>query len=400
MPDRLSDLIITRVAFVPKGDNPAADVVLWKGNPDSSEVSTPAVIGGRSRVKKCPFCGSTYAKAAVNSKTELCAHQAYEVLIKRTFTAQQRRDLEAKGQAMKGGAYPIENAGDIKAAVSSIGRGGASSAAIKAHIIKVARKLGLTSALPKTWGVTKTSWMDAPRRDRLGAAVAALVATDGPGRKEDVVADDTGKESFTLPDDTPEEVKKHVEELEAERSTLEEKVTELEAAAKVEETVDSNADPIEAALAKSDLDAGTRAALEAAKLAKADSETAKAEVEKLRAEGDLRDAVEKARVWKHLTAKPEDFGPMLASLRKHDAAMADEVERVMTSADNIAGEALREIGKDGGEVGGDAMEKLKAMAAELAKTDHISEAIAFTKVVETEEGKKLHEEYAKEVREG
>ena len=425
MSDRLSDLIITRVAFVPKGDNPGAHVALWKSaidkdNPTVADSHVDAVIGGKGKIvtpalQKCPGCGknvSTRKKVCPYCGTSMSAvkkaSDEYDALIKRTFTAQQRKDLAAKGLAMKDGSYPIENASDLSNAVSSMGRGNAASSTIKSHIIRVARKLGLTASLPKDWGVTKESWMAARPRDRLRAAVLAMAGADGAGRKEAVVTDTAKQgEGFTLPDDTPEEVRKHVEQLEA-------RVTELQGKDPAPAPTPAPTpggpnspspgnppvDPIEAALAKEDLDADTRTALEMAKAARSDSEVAKAEVEKLRAEGELRVAVEKASGWKNLTAKPETFGPMLAKLRKDDPATADEVERVLTSANAIASEAMREIGKDGGRAGGDAMEKLKAIAAEIAKSQGIPESVAFVKATETEEGKRLHEEYAKEVAEG
>lgn len=72
-----------------------------------------------------------------------------------TFTAKQRRQLAASGAAMDDGSYPIRNGGDLDHAVKAIGRGSGSHAAIRAHIIKRAKALGLTSQLPADWNAGK-----------------------------------------------------------------------------------------------------------------------------------------------------------------------------------------------------------------------------------------------------
>lgn len=75
----------------------------------------------------------------------------YIALIKRTFTAEQRRHAASSGAAMPGGRYPIENVEDLHNAIHAIGRGSGSHAAIRAHIISRARALGATDQLPDDW---------------------------------------------------------------------------------------------------------------------------------------------------------------------------------------------------------------------------------------------------------
>lgn len=77
-------------------------------------------------------------------------------VLKRHFTAEQRRQLAANGKAMPGGRYPIENGEDLSNAVHALGRGKGSHSAIKQHIIKRAKALGLTAQLPEGWMKTKT----------------------------------------------------------------------------------------------------------------------------------------------------------------------------------------------------------------------------------------------------
>lgn len=72
-------------------------------------------------------------------------------LRERQFSAKQRKQLAKNGAAMPDGGYPIANAGDLDNAVKAIGRGKGDHAAIKAHIVKRAKALGLTKSLPADW---------------------------------------------------------------------------------------------------------------------------------------------------------------------------------------------------------------------------------------------------------
>jgi hypothetical protein len=70
-------------------------------------------------------------------------------LAKRTFTAQQRRDLAAQGQALDDGSYPIETAEDLHNAASLARSGHGNVAGAKRLIAKMARKLGVPNPLKK-----------------------------------------------------------------------------------------------------------------------------------------------------------------------------------------------------------------------------------------------------------
>ena len=65
-------------------------------------------------------------------------------------TASRKHDA-ATGAAMPGGRYPIENEADLHKAIHAVGRGGGSHDAIRAHIIRRARSLGASSAIPDNW---------------------------------------------------------------------------------------------------------------------------------------------------------------------------------------------------------------------------------------------------------
>ena len=74
-----------------------------------------------------------------------------EAAIKAKFTADQRREMAANGEAMKDGSYPINDGADLENAIHAIGRGNDSHAAIRAHITRRAKALGLSDKLPEAW---------------------------------------------------------------------------------------------------------------------------------------------------------------------------------------------------------------------------------------------------------
>jgi ATP-dependent protease ClpP protease subunit len=62
------------------------------------------------------------------------------------------RDRMAKsGEAMPDGSYPIADEEDLDNAIRAVGRGGADHDTIRAHIIKRAAALGLSSKVPDNW---------------------------------------------------------------------------------------------------------------------------------------------------------------------------------------------------------------------------------------------------------
>lgn len=105
------------------------------------------------------------------------------VLYKRDVSAEQRQKLADEGKAMPDGSYPIATAADLKNAVQSFGRAN-NPAAVKAHIKRRAKALGMVDALPKEWSVSKREDLQnlAPtllvKMDGMAASFAAIVGTD------------------------------------------------------------------------------------------------------------------------------------------------------------------------------------------------------------------------------
>lgn len=79
------------------------------------------------------------------------------------FSTEKRQKLAKQGKAMPakngGGGFPIENEQDLKNAIRAFGRAKDKPAA-KAHIIRRAKALKLTSKLPKAWNVSTAALED------------------------------------------------------------------------------------------------------------------------------------------------------------------------------------------------------------------------------------------------
>jgi hypothetical protein len=71
-------------------------------------------------------------------------------LEKREFSTDERKKLADEGLALPDGSYPIKTVADLKNAIQSYGRA-TNKAAVKAHIIKRAKALGVSDQLPETW---------------------------------------------------------------------------------------------------------------------------------------------------------------------------------------------------------------------------------------------------------
>lgn len=98
-------------------------------------------------------------------------------LVKRKFSAKERKHLASTGAAMADGSYPIENEADLKNAVHAYGR--SPDEATKNHIISRAKALKLTNLLPADWpGSTKEekTVMDQDLQKRMAAAHKASLA--------------------------------------------------------------------------------------------------------------------------------------------------------------------------------------------------------------------------------
>jgi ATP-dependent protease ClpP protease subunit len=67
------------------------------------------------------------------------------------YNADDRKRMASSGHAMPDGSYPIADEEDLGNAIHAVGRGGSDHDAIRAHIIKRAEALGLSSRIPDNW---------------------------------------------------------------------------------------------------------------------------------------------------------------------------------------------------------------------------------------------------------
>jgi hypothetical protein len=99
--------------------------------------------------------------------------------------SQEKRDkAEEAGHAMPGGRYPIETAEDLDNAIAAVGRAGGPEGteedrnAVRRHIIKQAKRLGLEDKIPDTWNADGTLNTDkaATHADALQDELDGLLA--------------------------------------------------------------------------------------------------------------------------------------------------------------------------------------------------------------------------------
>lgn len=106
----------------------------------------PEATPAESAAGRTPISESV--DAAVEAVTE-------EVPDGEAYSAKQKQAMAAKGQAMKNASgdpsYPIKSKADLRKAIRAVGRGGADHDKIRAHIVKRAKALGLTSMIPDNW---------------------------------------------------------------------------------------------------------------------------------------------------------------------------------------------------------------------------------------------------------
>jgi len=62
-----------------------------------------------------------------------------------------RDEMAKNGEAMADGSYPIADEDDLKKAIKAVGRGNADHDSIRAHVIKRAKALKLSSLIPDNW---------------------------------------------------------------------------------------------------------------------------------------------------------------------------------------------------------------------------------------------------------
>jgi hypothetical protein len=93
--------------------------------------------------------------------TVVDAGAVYADLVEAKYSAEQKRAMLGKGQAIKNDdgepSYPIGDVEDLRKAISAVGRGGGSHNKIRAYIIRRAKALGKSDMIPDDWSTSGAS---------------------------------------------------------------------------------------------------------------------------------------------------------------------------------------------------------------------------------------------------
>ena len=191
---RVLEWDMTELSLVDVGANPDAGFSLAKGETASEAISEVAK-DDMEMARKCAKCGGEME----HDEMEMCAKcntakgEAVEAsakpeetkaaeppaepvavvdqqkaepepdLQKREVSQEERDKLADEKKAMPDGSFPIANASDLENAVKAFGRA-KNKAAVKAHIKRRAKALGLSDKLPENWkgaGAEMTKSMEA-----------------------------------------------------------------------------------------------------------------------------------------------------------------------------------------------------------------------------------------------
>ena len=123
----------------------------------------------------------------------------------KSYTDAARQHLAKEGKALPDGSYPIVNVADLKNAIQAIGRA-KNVAAAKAHIIKRAKALDATDALPDDWDTSTDQDLQesVKRLHQLGVPTLDGSGPLGPARlREASSATDLAQRGIPILDDSP-----------------------------------------------------------------------------------------------------------------------------------------------------------------------------------------------------
>ncbi|MFD7016132.1 hypothetical protein [Streptomyces sp. NPDC059928] len=133
------------------GDDLEIDALDFTATPGvlGASVTAASYLDGRAPAES--MAGRTPISESIEATVEPVTEEAPDEV----YTADQKRDALAKGQAMKNAAgepsYPIKSKSDLRKAIRAVGRGGADHDKIRAHIVARAKALGLSSMIPDNW---------------------------------------------------------------------------------------------------------------------------------------------------------------------------------------------------------------------------------------------------------
>ncbi|MCC9307689.1 hypothetical protein LN042_11340 [Kitasatospora sp. RB6PN24] len=117
---------------------------------------TPGVLGATisnaAWSRPAGTAESMASRTPISESAEVLVEAVAETAVTEAgLSAKQRRQLAAQGVAMPDGSYPIRKKSELRRAIRAVGRGSGGHDAIRRHIIKRAKALGLAALIPATW---------------------------------------------------------------------------------------------------------------------------------------------------------------------------------------------------------------------------------------------------------
>jgi hypothetical protein len=338
---RLRHLLVNRVAFVDRGANPHADIVLYKRDGEHD------VVKATKKEADGEHPSSDYAYVPDPGKPS-------------TWKLR------------------IDDAAHVSGAAAALGPGGFRGQGVDIP----------SSDLSKVKDKVRAAWRKF-YPDRPDDEMPAGIRKQEEGGNMTIDKDTLDASVREYVDGLEADLAKAREEVETAKHELEAKETEHDESsdkdeADTEAEVEKNLDPKVAEILKAERD---RAELLEKRLADAEEAITKSEIEKADAA-----FAKKAEAWKYLAVEPEKFGPVLRRVAAADPEAEAEIERVLTSANAVASESFGEIGK-GGSGPTEAMGKLEAMAKAHAADKNVSTAEAMDALMRTDEGAALYAQH-------
>lgn len=101
--------------------------------------------------------------------------------LNRFFSADKRKKLAEKGDALPDGSFPISNGGDLKNAIRAFGRA-KDKAETKRHIIKMAKRLRMDHLIPGDWSRVSNSESHSPAQSDPALSIKDLTLLTNSNR--------------------------------------------------------------------------------------------------------------------------------------------------------------------------------------------------------------------------
>ena len=305
--------------------------------------------------------------------------KAYNYMVEKNFTAEQRREHARQGIALPDGSYPIPNREYLGRAIHALGRGTKNpKSKIKAHIVRRARALGCESMIPDAWQKN-----DAVAKAFRVLKSALAMSQDARPSTPDDPGDDEEPDEDDLDDNN---VKKGGT---VEHSTLPVPIKKEDGSWDLS-NVPNDAQPFFAEMIE-------KADRTAAELTEAREKLAKADDE-IR----MKEVVAKAEKLSYVAPTDELAIVLKAASDNLDAETFEKLENILKTANERVEKSnlFSEMGRsslNNSESAGDSWAEIEKAASEMVeKSDDLSQSAAVDKFLSTPRGAELYSKYLAE----